>query len=76
MEKMLLTVTEAADLVGLGRSKLYQLVQHGEIPVVRIGRAVRIQPGVLRSWVTAQADGLVPRVGLTRDEAVEARDHA
>lgn len=41
MEKLLLTTQEAADLLGIGRAKLYQYLGH-EIPVVRIGRAVRV----------------------------------
>jgi len=41
-EKTLLTVTEAAQRLSLGRGTTYQLVQRGELPVVRIGRAVRV----------------------------------
>ena len=50
MEKLLLTIPQAADQVGLGKSKLYELIQAGEIPVVRIGRAVRVPSERLREW--------------------------
>lgn len=55
MDKLLLKVSEAAELVGLGRSKLYELMQEGEVPVVRIGRSVRIPASGLREWVARQA---------------------
>ena len=56
MEKLLLKVPEAAELVGLGRSKLYELMQAGQIPVIRIGRGVRIPASGLREWVARQAE--------------------
>jgi excisionase family DNA binding protein len=39
---LLLTVTRAAGLLGVSRSTLYQLVAAGRVPVVRLGRAVRV----------------------------------
>ncbi len=42
MEKVLLTIPECADRLSLGRSKIYQLMQAGELRAVRIGRAVRV----------------------------------
>lgn len=41
MERGLLKADEAATYLGLGRSKLYELIAAGELPLVRIGRAVR-----------------------------------
>ncbi len=51
MEKILLKIPEAAELIGLGRSKAYELAATGEWPTVRIGRAVRIPLAGLREWV-------------------------
>lgn len=42
MEKMLLTPTEAATTLGIGRSKLYELMRAGVVPSVRIGASRRI----------------------------------
>lgn len=42
MEKVLLSIPEAADRLSLGRSKLYELMAAGELKPVRIGRAVRL----------------------------------
>jgi len=52
MEKLLLTIPEAADRLGIGRSKLYELVAEGELGVVRIGRAVRVEAAEIVDFVT------------------------
>ena len=39
---LLLSVTRAAEFLGVSRSTLYQLVAAGRVPVVRLGRAVRV----------------------------------
>ena len=42
-ERILLTTREAAHSLGIGRTKLYELLDRPDgLPVVRIGRAVRI----------------------------------
>jgi excisionase family DNA binding protein len=38
----LLTIPQVATALSLGRSTVYELVQRSQLPVVRIGRAVRI----------------------------------
>lgn len=50
-DRLLLKVNEAADRVGIGRSKAYELVQSGEWVSVRIGRCVRIPAAWLEEWV-------------------------
>ena len=51
MDKLLLKVSEAAELASLGRSKAYELVATGEWPSVSIGRAVRVPVDDLRAWI-------------------------
>ena len=51
MERLLLRVSEAAVLLGIGRSKAYELVKAGQLPVVRIDRSVRIPLAALQTWV-------------------------
>lgn len=41
-ERLLLKPTEAAAVLGIGRSKLYELLQDGELDSVRIGACRRI----------------------------------
>ncbi len=38
----MLTVMEAAEFVGLGRTSLYALMERGELPYVKFGSARRI----------------------------------
>ncbi len=42
MNKLLLTPTEAAKVLGIGRSKTYQLLQSGQLQSVHIGSCRRI----------------------------------
>jgi len=51
----LLTVEESADALRIGMSTLKKLVRQGEIPVVRIGRSVRLRPGDISAWIERQA---------------------
>jgi excisionase family DNA binding protein len=53
MEPMLLRADQVARALGLGRSKVYELMQSGELPVVRIGRSVRVSRTSLEEWVRA-----------------------
>ena len=54
MERLLLRPTEAAEMTGLGRSKMYELIAKGVVPSVRIGKSVRVPVEALREWVKAQ----------------------
>jgi len=52
MDAALLTVSEASRFLGIGRSFLYSnLLATGEIPTVRLGRAVRIPKASLDECV-------------------------
>jgi excisionase family DNA binding protein len=51
--KLLLTVTQAASLLSLGRSKTYELVRAGVIPSVRITGSRRIKVSDLLVYVAA-----------------------
>jgi excisionase family DNA binding protein len=44
---ILLTPTEAAQALGIGRSKLYELMQAGVVESVRLGRCRRIPADAL-----------------------------
>lgn len=55
--KALLTVPEAARRLSLGRATAYRMVQMGELPSVRIGRAVRVPAQALAAWIAAHTRG-------------------
>ena len=47
----LLRATEVAALLGLGRSKVYDMMKRGQLPVVRIGKAIRVPAHALEEWI-------------------------
>jgi excisionase family DNA binding protein len=51
VEPLLLDVREAASVLGIGRSTLYELIADGEIEVVHIGRAARVPVAALHEFV-------------------------
>ena len=54
MEPLLLRADEVGKVLGLGRSKVYELMNGGALPVVRVGRAVRVPASALEEWVRDQ----------------------
>ncbi|MDQ2744600.1 MAG: helix-turn-helix domain-containing protein [Chloroflexota bacterium] len=52
MDRVLLRLDEVREALAIGQSKLYQLIDSGEIPVVRIGRAVRVPRAEVERWIT------------------------
>jgi excisionase family DNA binding protein len=53
-ETVLLRVPEAAKMLGLGRSKAYEMAKLGVLPIVRIGTAIRVPCEALFEWVQAR----------------------
>ncbi len=51
VQRLLLTPTEAAQALGIGRSKLYELIAAGVIPSVRIGSCRRIAADALNEFI-------------------------
>jgi excisionase family DNA binding protein len=58
---LLLTIVEAARVLAIGRTTMYELVGAGEIDVVHIGRAVRVPMAELHEYVARQR-----RTGVVR----------
>jgi excisionase family DNA binding protein len=50
-EPLLLRPLEAARMLGIGRSKLFEMLARNELPVIRMGRCVRIPRRELVLWV-------------------------
>ena len=53
---MLLRAEEAARLLSLGRSTVFAMLATGELPSVRIGRAVRVPRVALEAWIRARTE--------------------
>jgi len=57
-DRGLMRVEEVARYLGIGRSKTYQLLGvPGGIPVIRIGKCVRVQRQAVDRWIAAQMGG-------------------
>jgi excisionase family DNA binding protein len=50
-EPLLLKPTEAAEMLRLSRSRVYELVESGALPSVKVGRFIRVPVEGLRRWV-------------------------
>ena len=50
-ERLLLDVREAAQVLGIGLSTLYELIAAGQIEVVHIGRSARVPVAALHEFV-------------------------
>ena len=56
MERLLLSPEEAAESLGVCRSRLYDLIRKREIASVRIGRSRRIPAAALRAYLERLAE--------------------
>ena len=54
-DEALWTVQDLQQYLRVGRTLAWTLIARGEIPVVRVGRAVRLRPGDVRAWTARQA---------------------
>lgn len=51
MEKLLLKPAEVAEVLGIGRSRAYQLIGSGRLPTVVVGSSVRVPADALNRWI-------------------------
>lgn len=51
VERLLINARETAVMLAISSRTLWKLTASGDIPHVRIGRAVRYDPRDLRSWI-------------------------
>ena len=56
MEKLLLNPEEAAAVLGIGRSRVFELMRERELLSVRIGRSRRVPVAAIRSYVERLAE--------------------
>jgi excisionase family DNA binding protein len=50
--QLLLSIPQAAEVLCISRTTLYQLMWRGELTPIRIGRSVRFAPEQLREFVS------------------------
>jgi excisionase family DNA binding protein len=57
MDKLLLRPVEAAEVISVGRSKVYELIASGDLPSIRIGASVRVPVDALKAWISQRVAG-------------------
>lgn len=57
MDKRLLRLPEVARILDLKEDRVYALAREGILPVVRIGRQLRVDPDKLQAWIDAGGQG-------------------
>ena len=53
-DRLMLRPAEAANSIGVSRSKCYELIARGDIPSVKVGGCVRVPVQALRDWIAGQ----------------------
>lgn len=48
---LVLTVAEVAAVLGIGRHAAYELVQSGALPIIRIGKHIRVYRDALEKFL-------------------------
>ena len=51
-----LSVSETAQLLGISKASVYQLVREGTLPHIRVGRRLLIPAEQLEMWIAASSD--------------------
>jgi excisionase family DNA binding protein len=53
-QKVLLDSRDVSRLLGLGRTKVFEMMARSELPVIRIGRCVRVPREALMEWISSE----------------------
>lgn len=53
-DRLLVRVSTAAQMLDISKSTLYALIGQGKIPVVRLGKSLRISVAWLQQWISEQ----------------------
>ncbi len=56
MQPLLLTVGQVAQVLNFSRSKVYELINLGDLPVLRFGKSVRVRVSALERWLDLQEE--------------------
>jgi excisionase family DNA binding protein len=54
-EQEFISLNELQKILGIGRTKAYDLVASGELPAIRVGRAIRVRQADLDRWAERQS---------------------
>lgn len=54
-ERMAFTVNEAANMVGLGQTKMREIINANQIRIVRVGRRILVPRKAIEAYLEAEA---------------------
>ena len=54
-EQEFIFLNKLQEILGIGRTKAYDLVASGELPAIRVGRAIRVRRADLSRWAERQS---------------------
>lgn len=57
MDDEVLRPEDVQRILRIGRSKVYEMIARGELPVIRIGRVVRVPRRELERWIEDKNSG-------------------
>ena len=53
---LLLDSRQVAELLGISRTKTFQMMSHRQLPTIHIGRCVRVPQAELVAWIESQVE--------------------
>jgi excisionase family DNA binding protein len=70
--KQVMDIKELSDYLGIGKSKIYNLIRHKKIPASKIGRQYRFSKDVVDAWlkekiITKREEPGLPFITKERD---------
>ena len=70
--KEVMDIKELSEYLGIGKSKIYNLIRHKKIPASRIGRQYRFSKGVIDNWlrekiITKKEEASMPLFGKDKN---------
>lgn len=57
MEKLVFSIQEVAEMLGISKSYAYELVRNGTIPALQLGRKRVIPKEEFKKWINGNTDG-------------------
>lgn len=61
-DRRLLKPAEVAELLSVSPRKIYKLLQSGELPGLRIGSTIRVDPSKLKDWLAHPDRAATPQL--------------
>lgn len=64
MDKLVLKAMDVANLLGICRSRVYEMMDSGELPSIKMGRSKRVPVRALNQWIDDRCTGGKPSVDV------------